>query len=443
MLVSLSSSAANYYLYDDTAGLLGDVAGADMTLAFCQAQNPHHGTGVYKYTRISSNYCQRSNGGSWVGMGAFIVQSGTCPASKPYEDETGWCTSAPQSTCEELAPKYFSMSGWEATQEYVEIDGCFYSTEQRMRCVPDWENDTGIGSIPMKCDYKFTPSSTPPTNFVENPTVNPAEASNEAPTGNSDSFGSRPETSETTNSTPSTTNNADGSTTTSETVTIHKQEGTDITTWETDDFIFVKEENGSTTIYQKQTNTTSNTDGSSHVNEQKSNTTTPPSTITTQIPKDANQSGSSNTVGGDTYTTNVTNNYYYDPNGNLSSSDSTSDTEGESETTDEEGNPVFTMNTGKGDFDQATTQALSDQEQAIQDLKDTFQDIRSEASQLFDISVSGGAGSLPCPPPVTIPLGAFTTEFDLCIADYQDQLSIVAVILLFIAAFLALVIILR
>lgn len=64
---------------------------------------------------------------------------------------------------------------------------------------------------------------------------------------------------------------------------------------------------------------------------------------------------------------------------------------------------------------------------------------RSEAAAIFGGGISGGAGSLPCPPPVTI----FGQSVTICLTQYEDQLSVIRALVLLMAAVTVIGILLR
>jgi len=211
------------------------------------------------------------------------------------------------------------------------------------------------------------------------------------------------------------------------------------------DFIFIQEKDGSTTITQTQTTTTSNPDGSSVVETEKTNSYTSPKTDTTTVDKSTGSASITSSGGQASGSTSIiTNNY--NPSGELTGS--TQEQTGDGSGTDEpcpvdticaEDGTEYALPEGEGSFDDAMTQAGSDIAQAKTDLLSTFNAIKSEASSLVSFSGSG-SGALPCPPPVD--LGTFG-QFDLCMSDHENQLSIIGTILIFVASFLALAIILR
>jgi len=66
-------------------------------------------------------------------------------------------------------------------------------------------------------------------------------------------------------------------------------------------------------------------------------------------------------------------------------------------------------------------------------VKAKLSQIKTDLSAKFSANASGGAGSLPCPPPVTI-LGR---AISVCVADYGDQLSVIGAIIVFAASIIA------
>lgn len=136
-------------------------------------------------------------------------------------------------------------------------------------------------------------------------------------------------------------NNPDGSTTqtTQETTTNTTGSGTEV--WYDDQNIYVRDSTGTTTVYERTKTTTTNTDSTSHEVVETSRTTQTPSTDTTVI--NGNTGGVTNTPGqgGNTYYDNSVTNNYYDSDGNLTSSETTSDTG-----TAQEGNPEEEGNCG-------------------------------------------------------------------------------------------------
>lgn len=212
------------------------------------------------------------------------------------------------------------------------------------------------------------------------------------------------------------------------------------------DFIFVEENDGSTTITQTQKTTTSNPDGSSTVSTEQTTTFTSPKTTNTTLDKSTGSSSSTSTGGTSTTSgSTVINNY--NASGDLTSS--TQEQDGDGSGTDEpcpvnticdEEGTEYALPEGEGSFDEATTELDQKIATAKADLLTTFNSIKGEASQLVSFNAGSGSGALPCPPPIQIqPFGTF----DLCFQGYEAELSIVGTIIIFIAYFLALAIILR
>jgi len=211
-------------------------------------------------------------------------------------------------------------------------------------------------------------------------------------------------------------------------------------------FIFIEEKDGSTTIIQTQTTTTSNPDGSSSVQTEQTNTYTSPKIEITSLDKSTGSSSKTST-GGQTSGGSSTTINNYNSSGSLTSS--TQEQTGDGSGTDEpcpvnticaEDGTEYALPTGEGSFDDAMSQVGSEIAQAKADLLSTFNGIKSQASQLVSFNAGSGSGALPCPPPIDIaPFGTF----DLCFQSYETELSIVGTIIIFIAYFLALAIILR
>jgi hypothetical protein len=344
------------------------------------------------------------------------------------DDGTGQCTDAPVVTCNLGDILYSNAQLTAITSDPKNFGGCEFVQNQRISCVYSPSDTETMCMVKWQStgetsDLPVTQEGTPEQVVIADGQTSKQE----------------PSTSETQVSTPTTNTDPDGTVTTNENVTTTKNTGGSTVVTESDEFIFVKDSTGTTTVYQKDVTTISNPDGSSTVQETKGKSTTPPNTENTSVPK--NGSGAPTTVvtNGDTIIDNsvtTTNNYAAD--GTLTSSESSSET-GNEETLDEEGDTVYTQSDGQGSFDDATVAVLSDIEQAKTDLLTTFNQIKSEASTLISFNHSG-SGSLPCPPAVS--LGSLG-EFDVCMAGKESELAFLSAVILLIAAFASLVIILR
>jgi len=370
-----------------------------------------------------------SQGGSIYATTNLYITSGACPDD--WEDNgSGTCVPYEPPTCEaNNVNKYiFGTTSIYTTPASVSENGCGYSRI--------WEDGVSgcfiVADGSTSCTSAYYPtgleSSVDDTVMSESPPVS---------TGNESV--QYPESSDLVVSAPSTITDPDGTVTTTEDVinTRTNGEGTEI--WETDDFIFIKDSSGITTVTQKNTVTISNPDGSSTVTEQKNRATTPPNIEETSMPKSGSGSPTVTASSGDTIVNNsVTNTYHYDASGNLTGSESSSDT-GDTEETDEDGETVYATDLTQGDFDAANGKISTDIQTAKADLLALFNDIKVEAGTIISFSHSG-TGALPCPPPVS--LGTLG-EFDLCLTNREADLSFIANVILLTGAVLALLIILR
>jgi len=141
----------------------------------------------------------------------------------------------------------------------------------------------------------------------------------------------------------------------------------------------------------------------------------------------------------------------YDSSGEVVSSNSTTQADGDNSTSctgdcgdgdgDGEGGQ-YVMSEEQGDYIEATSQIQADIESAKSELEAQFYVIKGEIESMFNFNQST-AGALPCPPPINIQLGNTTKQIEFCLTDYESELSIIAIILIFVATFLAIAIILR
>jgi len=360
--------------------------------------------------------------------------TGSCPENYT-DDGTGQCIENPQ--CEILESKHWSVSDVRLAFEYVEIDGCYYVAQpSKLSCSIDYSSCNEI-DCDTQCTYEVKPQSTAPSSNPPNEFG--SETTQPQTTASSDERDT-PSTASTDVSEPTVTTSPDGTVTTDETVVTQSTGSGSQKIWETDDFIFIQENDGSTTVKQKNVTTISNPDGSATVQESSTTSTTTASTETTTINKDLSTTPSTTVTGGNTIegdTTTIT--YNYDSQGELTSTDTVS-TDDTADTVDEEGTKIYTQSTiTQGSFDSAMSSKLTELDEQKALLLSKFNEIKAEASNLVSFN-SSGTGALPCPPPVMV---EGFGEFDICVADYSDQLSIVASIIFFVAAFLSIAIILR
>jgi len=382
-------------------------------------------------------WCNRVNIANGSAQAMFYIDpvvNQSCPSG--YEDDgTGQCVENPQ--CETLDSKHWSVSDVRLAFEYVEIDGCYYVAQpSKLSCSIDYSSCNEI-DCDTQCTYEVKPQSTAPSSNPPNEFG--SETTQPQTTASSDERDT-PSTASTDVSEPTVTTSPDGTVTTDETVVTQSTGSGSQKIWETDDFIFIQENDGSTTVKQKNVTTISNPDGSATVQESSTTSTTTASSETTTINKDLSSSPSTTITGGNTIegdTTTIT--YNYDSQGELISTDTVS-TDDTADTVDEEGTKIYTQSTiTQGSFDSAMSSKLTELDEQKALLLSKFNEIKAEASNLVSFN-SSGTGALPCPPPVMV---EGFGEFDICVADYSDQLSIVASIIFFVAAFLSIAIILR
>lgn len=431
LMPSLSHSAVYMYTYGTNSAPYSYVSAESACQAYASQSNIWWANyshivvgdatvGQCWLVRISNGVTQ--NGTNWYGS---LVSS--CPDG--YQDDGNQnCVIAP--TCNLGDILYSDAPLTLVDSAPRNVGGCEFVQSQRITCF------YSPGPDETQCSVKWQSTG----NSSDLPEV--VVAYPEAPAMPSDATKDNTKsTSDSTVSPPNVSTAPDGTVTTEQTETIAQTDNAGTQIWESDEFIFVKDSTGTTTITQKGTTTVSNPDGSSTVQEQQQVVKNTPDTGTSSIPKDGNQPTTITNTYGDTFVTNDTITTNYDSAGNQTSQESTSDTSSPDPEppTEEQETAQYTEFTGDSNFDTANTQVSSDIAQAKTDLLAEFNRIRTEASSLISFN-GGGSGALPCPPPVEI-LGF--GNFSLCLTDHESQLSQIPLILLFIASFLGLAIILR
>lgn len=235
--------------------------------------------------------------------------------------------------------------------------------------------------------------------------------------------------------------NPDGSVTTTETTQITQLNDQGQTVEIIGDSIVLKNKDGEIVDILQQTTYNSYTDGSSQIIETITTTATP--NTVTEVKKNLTDGSTSVTTrtysSGKSGTTVTTKTENFDSTGKSTGStqvtdgkiNDTGEGEGDDEKTD------YQMPTGKGDFDDATTEMQQKIAQAKQDLSDKLEQIKTEASQLIDFNQSG-TGSLPCTEEIVDDI-----EIRICATDYEDELSNLGNLIFFAFSILALFILLR
>ncbi len=399
----------------------------------CQANDPNGLYTNYYFPTLPtsgvSQYCRglRIDNGLDQAIGLVDYVDGTCPSGY-VDDGSGNCIVEPP-PCESGNIKYLTGQPNTFPSSPISSGGCSYSylydPESPSRCVVNLSGETS-------CTFTYSGNG-------EASTTNDAgELPDSAPEieGTTDNTKS---TSETNVTEPTVITDPDGTVTTTENVQIINTAGTGTTINDTESNIIIKSGSGTISNQDKTITTVSSPDGTSTVVTSTDKTTSTPTVETTTINK---ITGSTTTINnaGSTTTNNVTTVNNYNSAGKLTGSTTTnSDGNTDAQGTDENGDKVYSLPSGKGSFDSATTAINSEIEQAKSDLLTAFEVIKSEASELVSFTASG-SGSLPCPPPVSLePFGTF----ELCLTPYEDDLSGVGLILVFVATFLGLAIILR
>lgn len=218
-----------------------------------------------------------------------------------------------------------------------------------------------------------------------------------------------------------------------ETTTNTKDVGTEIV--QIGDNLYQKNSSGEITAIEKQHIINSYTDGSSEVTINETKTSTP-ATIEQTIKDIFKGTTTNNTITfGNSGTLKSTITKTYSTDGKLTGTNVQTSGEinsactgdcGDSDGDGEGGS--FSADYSKGNYNQA----LSDTQQEIVELKQKFSDnldqIKLEASDLLTIPFSdNGQGSLPCPDPLDLGF----TQIQLCMANYEESLSILALALYF------------
>jgi len=417
--------------YNQYRAQSGSISGTGLTLeAACDAYDikaTGHIVIGYGADFCDVDFATNSTGGSIGHIPVTIVStSGSCPSGYS-SNASNFCEVIP--TCEAGNVKYLTGQPNSFPASPISSGGCSYSylydPESPSRCVVNLSGETS-------CTFTYSGNGEASTtnDAGELPDVAPEV---EGTTDNTKS------TSETNVSDPTVITDPDGTVTTTENIQIINTAGSGTTISDTESNIIIKSGSGTISNQDKTITTVSSPDGASTVVTSTDKTTSTPTVETTTINK---TTGSTTTINnaGSTTTNNVTTVNNYNSAGKLTGSTTTnSDGSADAQGTDENGDKVYSLPSGQGSFDGATTAINSEIEQAKADLLTAFEGIKSEASELVSFSASS-SGSLPCPPPVSLePFGTF----ELCLTPYEDDLSGVGLILVFVATFLGLAIILR
>ena len=273
-----------------------------------------------------------------------------CPSGY-QENQQGFCEPAPQCIAGSknifVRYSFTEMQGdtFDTDQALIQNGGCLYDSISVEEC--------GVYPDGTKaCLYEYTQTDQAASGTESQPdeyTDGQAPQQSHSDDGGSTTYTQDP-----------TITNPDGSTTqtTNETTTNTAGSGTEV--WNDSEHIYVRDSTGTTTIYDRQKTTTTNTDGSVDEHTTTTKTTETPATSTISVNKNNGNVTNSNNSTSTTYNQTTTTNNYYDSEGNLTGSDST--TEGG---TEPEGNEDKPGNCGAPD--QPDCQVKLQGEDALQD----------------------------------------------------------------------------
>lgn len=284
------------------------------------AKTSTYGEGCFNYSAPNPKYVQRRNNFEGLTFEKYYYYLGSCPSGMTDPDGDGQCTLAP--TCVAGSDTIQSFVRLGQPRSFVSSNGCQY----------EWsgfeDNSCGFyqdGTL-EGCNMTFTQTDNPADPADELAEDHPAQTGTPETTKSSD-------TGQTTYTEDPTVTNPDGSTTQTTTETTTSTAGSGAQMWNDDDYVYFRDSTGTTTVYERQKTTTTNTDGSVDETVTTTKSTQTPSTTTTTINKNTgNVTTTTNNYSTTNNTTTVTNNYY-DSNGNLTGSDST--TTGGTETENE------------------------------------------------------------------------------------------------------------
>lgn len=434
LLVSFSSNADVYAPpWVSSSGTVDDA------LSWCQSAYNLPTQQPVSLQRIDARYSRciyHYNGNPVNGVTWALTVYQTCPEGT-QDDGTGRCEvqSCPEGQvnigtpetpdCEDIchsgASENYTMEFGNVPYAGIGSTGCglTYDKTKQPKCVL---------SDPVKCTFFYTQSGEylgtvegqDPFEIIALPDAEPAEQT---------SFQEYEKTPETV------TTDTEGNVTTeySETTTNTKDQGTEVV--QIGDNLYLKNSSGEIIEIVKQQTINSYTDGSSQVTTTETKTSTP-ATIEQTIRDLLNGTTSQSTIiYGNSGTLSSTIIKTYNTQGKLTDTQVTTTGEintactgdcGDSDGDGEGG--TFSADYTKGNYNQA----LSDTQQQILDLKqqlsDKLDDIKTQASSLLTIPFAENSqGSLPCPDPLDL---GFTT-IQMCLANYEDSLSILALAIYF------------
>lgn len=422
-----SSSSPEYATYQEACqGSIGTIRHSSYSITGYQTLNsntvrclmssPQYGSAYLDLTRsvvaeCPSGYEEQSDGS--------CALPPACPAGQvnlgTYESPD--C----EDICHSGTSENYTMEFGNVPYAGIGSTGCglIYDKTKQPKCVL---------SDPVKCTFFYTQSGEylgtdegqDPFEIVPLPDAEPAEQTS------LQEYEKTPET---------VTTDTEGNVTTeySETTTNTKDQGTEVVL--IGDNLYLKNSSGEITEIVKQQTINSYTDGSSQVTTTETKTSTP-ATIEQTIRDLFNGTTSQSTITyGNSGTLTSTITKTYNTQGKLTDTQVTTTGEintactgdcGDSDGDGEGGS--FSADYTKGNY----TQALSESQQQIVELKqqlsDKLDDIKTQASSLLTIPFAENSqGSLPCPDPLDLGF----TSIQMCMANYEDSLSILALAIYF------------
>ncbi|WP_297811134.1 hypothetical protein [uncultured Methylophaga sp.] len=211
-----------------------------------------------------------------------------------------------------------NTEGFNTNQAIIQNGGCTYDSVGVEECgvYPDGEK---------ACLYEYTQTD----NEAQGSESQPDQyTEGQSPQGNSND-----DTGQTSYTEDPPITNPDGSETQTTNETTTNTTGSGTTMWNDEDYIYVRDSTGTTTIYDRQNTTTTNTDGTVEETVVTTKSTQTPTTTTTTVNKNTGNSTTTQNSQSSTSSTTTTTNNYYDAEGNLTGSNST--TTGGNETENE------------------------------------------------------------------------------------------------------------